>query len=161
MIILPYRWTLHVKDMLLSAPYSTQNKHLTSGFLSSFHDLSTCLVWLLRNHFCTNFCLICCSTSGSNIIISVLCNVYIMEVLEKTIIFGSALSSWDNTSLYHHKFRIIYLMYILFLIFQIFNLPMALFIPPSVFAVHLQFNLLYQFWIHTEVNQIFKPYLNS
>uniref|UniRef100_A0A8C9F6R9 Transmembrane protein 195 n=1 Tax=Pavo cristatus TaxID=9049 RepID=A0A8C9F6R9_PAVCR len=25
-----------------------------------------------------------------------------------------------------------------------FNLPMALFIPPSVFAVHLQFNLLYQ-----------------
>ncbi|CAI9586821.1 unnamed protein product, partial [Staurois parvus] len=23
--------------------------------------------------------------------------------------------------------------------------------PPSVFAVHLQFNLLYQFWIHTEV----------
>ncbi|XP_043545763.1 alkylglycerol monooxygenase isoform X2 [Chiloscyllium plagiosum] len=33
----------------------------------------------------------------------------------------------------------------------IFNLPMALFIPPSVFAVHLQFNLLYQFWIHTEI----------
>uniref|UniRef100_A0A8C4KMA3 Transmembrane protein 195 n=1 Tax=Dromaius novaehollandiae TaxID=8790 RepID=A0A8C4KMA3_DRONO len=33
----------------------------------------------------------------------------------------------------------------------VFNLPMALFIPPSVFAVHLQFNLLYQFWIHTEV----------
>uniref|UniRef100_UPI00398F46CB alkylglycerol monooxygenase n=1 Tax=Pristiophorus japonicus TaxID=55135 RepID=UPI00398F46CB len=32
-----------------------------------------------------------------------------------------------------------------------FNLPMALFIPPSVFAVHLQFNLLYQFWIHTEI----------
>ncbi|KAI1242754.1 hypothetical protein IHE44_0000300 [Lamprotornis superbus] len=32
-----------------------------------------------------------------------------------------------------------------------FNLPMAFFIPPSVFAVHLQFNLLYQFWIHTEV----------
>ncbi|XP_059322921.1 alkylglycerol monooxygenase isoform X2 [Ammospiza nelsoni] len=31
------------------------------------------------------------------------------------------------------------------------NLPMALFIPPSVFAVHLQFNLLYQFWIHTEL----------
>ncbi|NXV99646.1 ALKMO monooxygenase, partial [Fregetta grallaria] len=43
----------------------------------------------------------------------------------------------------------------------IFNLPMALFIPPSVFAVHLQFNLLYQFWIHTEVNQFFKPYLNK
>lgn len=33
----------------------------------------------------------------------------------------------------------------------IFNLPMALFIPPSVYAVHLQFNLLYQFWIHTEI----------
>ncbi|XP_058152908.1 alkylglycerol monooxygenase isoform X2 [Dasypus novemcinctus] len=33
----------------------------------------------------------------------------------------------------------------------IFYLPLALFIPPSVYAVHLQFNLLYQFWIHTEV----------
>ncbi|XP_041039093.1 alkylglycerol monooxygenase isoform X1 [Carcharodon carcharias] len=33
----------------------------------------------------------------------------------------------------------------------VFNLPMAFFIPPSVFAVHLQFNLLYQFWIHTEI----------
>ncbi|NXL95180.1 ALKMO monooxygenase, partial [Alectura lathami] len=43
----------------------------------------------------------------------------------------------------------------------LFNLPMALFIPPSVFAVHLQFNLLYQFWIHTEVNQFFKPYLKN
>ncbi|XP_063306810.1 alkylglycerol monooxygenase [Pelobates fuscus] len=29
--------------------------------------------------------------------------------------------------------------------------PMAFFVPPSVFAVHLQFNLLYQFWIHTEL----------
>lgn len=29
---------------------------------------------------------------------------------------------------------------------------MALFIPPAIFAVHIQFNLLYQFWIHTEVN---------
>ncbi|KAB0376082.1 hypothetical protein FD755_012725 [Muntiacus reevesi] len=37
------------------------------------------------------------------------------------------------------------------LIFQIFYSPLALFIPPSVYAVHLQFNLLYQFWIHTEV----------
>ncbi|KAI4570305.1 hypothetical protein MJG53_006282 [Ovis ammon polii x Ovis aries] len=36
-------------------------------------------------------------------------------------------------------------------IFQIFYSPLALFIPPSVYAVHLQFNLLYQFWIHTEV----------
>ncbi|XP_065398325.1 alkylglycerol monooxygenase isoform X3 [Macaca fascicularis] len=33
----------------------------------------------------------------------------------------------------------------------IFYSPLALFIPPSVYAVHLQFNLLYQFWIHTEV----------
>jgi len=33
----------------------------------------------------------------------------------------------------------------------IFYLPMALFIPPSVFMVHIQFNLLYQFWIHTEL----------
>ncbi|XP_004676792.1 PREDICTED: alkylglycerol monooxygenase isoform X1 [Condylura cristata] len=33
----------------------------------------------------------------------------------------------------------------------IFYIPLALFIPPSVYAVHLQFNLLYQFWIHTEV----------
>lgn len=32
-----------------------------------------------------------------------------------------------------------------------FYWPMALCIPPSVFAVHLQFNLLYQFWIHTEL----------
>ncbi|XP_053543400.1 alkylglycerol monooxygenase isoform X2 [Ictalurus punctatus] len=32
----------------------------------------------------------------------------------------------------------------------VFYLPMALIIPPSVFAVHIQFNLLYQFWIHTE-----------
>jgi alkylglycerol monooxygenase len=37
----------------------------------------------------------------------------------------------------------------------IFYLPMALFIPPSVFAVHIQFNLLYQFWIHTNaINKI-------
>ncbi|XP_077613750.1 alkylglycerol monooxygenase isoform X2 [Crocuta crocuta] len=33
----------------------------------------------------------------------------------------------------------------------IFYSPLALFIPPSVYAVHLQFNLLYQFWIHTEI----------
>ncbi|XP_062872932.1 alkylglycerol monooxygenase [Trichomycterus rosablanca] len=33
----------------------------------------------------------------------------------------------------------------------IFYLPMALIVPPSVFAVHIQFNLLYQFWIHTEI----------
>uniref|UniRef100_A0A673K8V7 Alkylglycerol monooxygenase n=1 Tax=Sinocyclocheilus rhinocerous TaxID=307959 RepID=A0A673K8V7_9TELE len=32
----------------------------------------------------------------------------------------------------------------------VFYLPLALMVPPSVFAVHIQFNLLYQFWIHTE-----------
>ncbi|KAK7088891.1 alkylglycerol monooxygenase-like [Littorina saxatilis] len=32
-----------------------------------------------------------------------------------------------------------------------FYLPMALFIPPTAFLVHIQFNLLYQFWIHTEL----------
>ncbi|XP_055901651.1 alkylglycerol monooxygenase-like isoform X1 [Biomphalaria glabrata] len=29
--------------------------------------------------------------------------------------------------------------------------PMALFVPPSVFYAHLQFNFLYQIWIHTTV----------
>ncbi|XP_030606232.1 alkylglycerol monooxygenase isoform X1 [Archocentrus centrarchus] len=33
----------------------------------------------------------------------------------------------------------------------IFYLPMALAVPPSIFAVHIQLNLLYQFWIHTEL----------
>uniref|UniRef100_A0A8C2BJF8 Alkylglycerol monooxygenase n=1 Tax=Cyprinus carpio TaxID=7962 RepID=A0A8C2BJF8_CYPCA len=32
-----------------------------------------------------------------------------------------------------------------------FYLPLALAVPPSVFAVHIQLNLLYQFWIHTEL----------
>lgn len=32
-----------------------------------------------------------------------------------------------------------------------FYLPMAFAIPPPIFIVHTQFNLLYQFWIHTEV----------
>ena len=30
-------------------------------------------------------------------------------------------------------------------------MPLALAIPPTQFIVHDQFNLLYQFWIHTEV----------
>ncbi|GIY73889.1 alkylglycerol monooxygenase [Caerostris extrusa] len=30
-------------------------------------------------------------------------------------------------------------------------LPLALIVPPTALLVHLQFNLLYQFWIHTEV----------
>ncbi|XP_023214083.1 alkylglycerol monooxygenase-like [Centruroides sculpturatus] len=29
-------------------------------------------------------------------------------------------------------------------------IPIALFIPPPIYAVHVQFNLLYQFWIHNE-----------
>uniref|UniRef100_A0A674B3X3 Alkylglycerol monooxygenase n=1 Tax=Salmo trutta TaxID=8032 RepID=A0A674B3X3_SALTR len=33
----------------------------------------------------------------------------------------------------------------------VFYLPMALAVPPSVFSVHIQFNLVYQFWIHTDV----------
>ncbi|KAI4811377.1 hypothetical protein KUCAC02_014287, partial [Chaenocephalus aceratus] len=33
----------------------------------------------------------------------------------------------------------------------IFYLPMALIAPPAVFAVHIELNLLYQFWIHTEL----------
>lgn len=36
-------------------------------------------------------------------------------------------------------------------------LPVALFVPPSVFLVHNQFNLLFQFWIHTEVIENMGP----
>ncbi|KAF7726604.1 hypothetical protein EC973_008568 [Apophysomyces ossiformis] len=41
-------------------------------------------------------------------------------------------------------------------IFQIycswlFDLPAALFLPPSTYVVHKQFNTLFQYWIHTEV----------
>jgi len=32
-----------------------------------------------------------------------------------------------------------------------FYLPIALLVKPSVFMVHSHMNLLYQFWIHTEV----------
>lgn len=32
-----------------------------------------------------------------------------------------------------------------------FYLPMAFFVPPTQVLVHAQFNLLFQFWIHTEV----------
>jgi len=39
----------------------------------------------------------------------------------------------------------------------IFYLPMSLFLPPTVFVVHLQFNLLYQFWIHTETISTLGP----
>ncbi|XP_070822847.1 alkylglycerol monooxygenase [Chaetodon trifascialis] len=33
----------------------------------------------------------------------------------------------------------------------VFYLPLALVAPPSLFAAHIQLNLLYQFWIHTEL----------
>ncbi|CAH1775785.1 unnamed protein product, partial [Owenia fusiformis] len=36
----------------------------------------------------------------------------------------------------------------------VFYIPLAFFIPPSVFLVHIQFNLLYQFWIHTELVEL-------
>ncbi|PVD35948.1 hypothetical protein C0Q70_02917 [Pomacea canaliculata] len=39
----------------------------------------------------------------------------------------------------------------------VFYLPLALFIPPSQFQVHLQFNLIYQFWIHTELINTIGP----
>lgn len=38
-----------------------------------------------------------------------------------------------------------------------FYLPLALGIPPSIFLVHQQFNLLYQFWIHTQVIKTLGP----
>ena len=37
--------------------------------------------------------------------------------------------------------------------FQPFYLPLALFIPPSQALVHKELNLLYQFWIHTELGK--------
>ncbi|XP_065919992.1 alkylglycerol monooxygenase-like [Dysidea avara] len=38
-----------------------------------------------------------------------------------------------------------------------FYLPIALFVPPSIFLVHRELNLLYQFWIHTEVVSTLGP----
>lgn len=35
--------------------------------------------------------------------------------------------------------------------------PLGLFVPPSAFFVHIQFNTLYQFWIHTEVIKSLGP----
>ena len=32
-----------------------------------------------------------------------------------------------------------------------FYLPLAFFVPPTQTIVHQQFNLIYQFWIHTEI----------
>ncbi|XP_044760983.1 alkylglycerol monooxygenase-like isoform X2 [Coccinella septempunctata] len=39
----------------------------------------------------------------------------------------------------------------------IFYLPMALVIPPSLFITHQHFNLLYQFWVHTEAVETLGP----
>ncbi|XP_046682473.1 alkylglycerol monooxygenase-like [Homalodisca vitripennis] len=39
----------------------------------------------------------------------------------------------------------------------IFYLPMAVFVPPAQFLTHQQFNLLYQFWIHTETVKSLGP----
>ncbi|XP_062520226.1 alkylglycerol monooxygenase-like isoform X2 [Corticium candelabrum] len=39
----------------------------------------------------------------------------------------------------------------------IFYLPLALAVPPPIFMVHTQFNILYQFWIHTEVVKSLGP----
>lgn len=47
-------------------------------------------------------------------------------------------------------------------VFQHFNsvfvyFPLGFFLPPSVFFVHVQFNILYQFWIHTEIIKSLGP----
>lgn len=34
---------------------------------------------------------------------------------------------------------------------RLIYLPLALVIPPQTFLVHVQMNLFYQFWVHTEV----------
>lgn len=41
---------------------------------------------------------------------------------------------------------------------QMLYLPLALFIPPSHFIVHNQFNLIYQLWIHTTVIDDLGPF---
>ncbi|CAL8095153.1 unnamed protein product [Orchesella dallaii] len=38
-----------------------------------------------------------------------------------------------------------------------FYIPLALFIPPPIFMIHQQFNLLFQFWIHTEIIESLGP----
>ncbi|CAF4401777.1 unnamed protein product, partial [Adineta steineri] len=40
----------------------------------------------------------------------------------------------------------------------IFYLPLALFVPPPIFLIHTQMNLLYQFWIHTEMISNLGPF---
>ena len=43
------------------------------------------------------------------------------------------------------------------LLLQIFYVPLALIVPPSIFFIHFQFSLLYQFWIHTEIVRSLGP----
>ncbi|CAB0013209.1 unnamed protein product, partial [Nesidiocoris tenuis] len=40
---------------------------------------------------------------------------------------------------------------------QIFYLPLALCVPPPIFFIHQQFNVLYQFWLHTETVRSLGP----
>ena len=54
----------------------------------------------------------------------------------------------------HPQYKLaVQIMILVHLSLQMFYLPMALAIPPPAFLVHKQFNLLYQFWIHTEVGR--------
>jgi alkylglycerol monooxygenase len=39
-----------------------------------------------------------------------------------------------------------------FYILKFFYLPLGLFVRPSIYIVHSHLNLIYQFWIHTEVS---------
>ncbi|XP_013417440.1 alkylglycerol monooxygenase isoform X1 [Lingula anatina] len=39
----------------------------------------------------------------------------------------------------------------------VFYLPLALIVPPAIFVAHLQFNILYQFWIHNEMIKSLGP----
>jgi alkylglycerol monooxygenase len=39
-----------------------------------------------------------------------------------------------------------------------FYLPLALIIPPQIFLIHSQMNLLYQFWIHTDIISNLGPF---
>ncbi|KAK3597259.1 hypothetical protein CHS0354_005018 [Potamilus streckersoni] len=52
--------------------------------------------------------------------------------------------------IYSHVFLHCFLNSCCFFCLQVFYLPLALFIPPSVFLVHMELNILYQFWIHTQ-----------
>ncbi len=39
-----------------------------------------------------------------------------------------------------------------------FYLPLAFFVPPQIFLIHAQMNLLYQFWIHTDIISKLGPF---